>query len=93
MGGGSVYGGDDEEIDVSKAWKASRRLLILRRVVSSTLMRSRIMVRRVLLVYFTRLLTLEGVNAGDITKMKQQGIHTIGVSFFHDSPHFLRGYG
>ena len=55
-------------------------------------MRSRIMVRRVLFVYSTWLLTLEGVNAADITKMKQQGIHTIGVSFFHISPRFLRSH-
>jgi hypothetical protein len=93
MGGGSVYGGDDEEIDVSEDWKASRRLLILHRVALSTLMRSRIMVRRGLFVYSTWLLTLEGVNATDITKMKQQGIHTVGVSFFHVSPCFLSVHG
>jgi hypothetical protein len=85
MGGESVYGGDEEEIDVSQGRKSCRRLLILRRGELLTSTRSRIMVRRAIFMFSWWLLTSKGVNAADITKLKQNGIHTVGVGFSHAS--------
>jgi hypothetical protein len=79
MGGESVCGGDEEDIDVGEIHTSFRHLLNLCRAVSSTLMRSRIMVRYDTFMFSTCMLTLKGVNAADITKLKQNGIHTVGV--------------
>ena len=39
------------------------------------------MVRRAIILFPKGVLIFQGVNAADITKLKQQGIHTVGVSF------------